>query len=118
VSAGAIKSGVSHWWWQRLTAVALVPLGLWFVFSLSTLDVLDYGSVSDWLARPLNALVVALFVLVSSLHSQLGLQVVIEDYVHDPRVQRTAVRLAGFAHVVIAAAGVLAVIRVAGGGAT
>ncbi|HEY4647110.1 MAG TPA: hypothetical protein VIH25_12640, partial [Steroidobacteraceae bacterium] len=69
-------------------------------------------------ARPLNALVVALFVLVSSLHSQLGLQVVIEDYVHDPRVQRTAVRLAGFAHVVIAAAGVLAVIRVAGGGAT
>ena len=48
MSAGAIKSGVSHWWWQRLTAVALVPLGLWFVFSLSTLDVLDYGSVSDW----------------------------------------------------------------------
>ena len=116
MSSSATKSGVSHWWWQRLTAVMLVPLGLWFVFSLMALDVTDYSSVSEWLTHPLNALGIALFVLALSLHSQLGVQVVIEDYVHDTRWQRGGVLMSAFVHVLIAAIGVLAVIRIAAGG--
>jgi succinate dehydrogenase / fumarate reductase membrane anchor subunit len=115
VSAGTTKSGVAHFWWQRLTAVALVPLGLWFVISLLNLNGLDYDRVADWLMRSVNAFGTALFVLVAILHSQLGLQVVIEDYVHDARAQRAVILLAAAAHVLVAAAGVLAVIRIAGG---
>lgn len=106
-----------HWWWQRLTAVLLVPLGLWFVFSLLTLDVLDYRYVSDWLSHPLNALGVALLMLVLSLHSQLGVQVVIEDYVHDPARKRVSLVLVGLAHALIGVIGVGAIIRIAAGGA-
>lgn len=116
MSSTANKSGVSHWWWQRLTAVMLAPLGLWFIFSLLTLDVIDHSAVSEWLGAPLNALGVALFVLALSLHSQLGVQVVIEDYVQDARWQRRGVLLVALVHILIAAVGVLAVIRVAAGG--
>jgi succinate dehydrogenase / fumarate reductase membrane anchor subunit len=89
---------------------------LWFVISLLGLNALDYASAVAWLTRPLNALGVALLVLVASLHSQLGVQVVLEDYVHDSRTQRAAIALAAVVHVALAAAGVLAVIRIAGGG--
>lgn len=116
MSSIATKSGVSHWWWQRLSAAVLAPLGLWFVISLLTLDVIDHAGVSAWLDAPLNALGVALFVLALSLHSQLGVQVVIEDYVHDARWQRRGVLLMALVHVLIAASGVLAVLRVAAGG--
>ena len=118
MNPAATKSGVSHWWWQRLSAVLLAPLGLWFVISLLTLKVLDHAAVSSWLSAPLNALGVALLVLTLSLHSQLGVQVVIEDYVHDERWQRRGILLLALVHVLIAAGGVLAVIRVAAGSGT
>lgn len=113
---GAAKQGVSHWWWQRLTAVALVPLALWFIWSLFNIESLGYANVHAWLAIPSHALGVALLVAVVALHSQLGVQVVIEDYVHDHSLKLLGLVVSSFAHVLIGAAGVLSVLIVALGG--
>ena len=113
---GTAKEGVAHWWWQRLTAVALVPLALWFVWSLFGLESLSYASVHGWLAVPLHALGVVLLVSVLGLHSQLGVQVVIEDYVHDHALKVIGLVASSFAHVLVGAAGVLSVLLVAFGG--
>jgi succinate dehydrogenase / fumarate reductase membrane anchor subunit len=112
---GSAREGVSHWWWQRLTAVALVPLALWFIWSLFDIGSLSYANVHAWLALPSHALVVALFVGILALHSQLGVQVVIEDYVHQHTLKVLALLLSSFAHVLVGAAGVLSVLLLAFG---
>ncbi len=82
VGLGSAKHGFSHWRLQRLSAVMLVPLGLWFVWSLSTLPEHDLQSVRTWLAHGLNTFWLTAFVLVAVLHAKLGVDVVIEDYIH------------------------------------
>ena len=114
---GAAKSGVHHWWMQRLTSVALVPLSIWFVVSLLALPSLDHGTVTAWMGQSWTALLLVLFVLVGAWHSQLGVQVVVEDYVHGAGTKTLMLAVLGFAHVVAAAAAVFAVFRVALGGA-
>src|SRR5881396_2976088 len=79
---GSAKEGVQHWWMQRLTAVALVPLTLWFVISAIELTGADQSRVRDWLHRPADAILMALFIVATFQHLLLGIQVVIEDYVH------------------------------------
>ncbi len=78
---GSAKEGVDHWWKQRLTAIALTPLGLWFGFSVALMGTVDYYTVVDWLAHPVNAVLMILSLAVAFWHGALGLQVVIEDYV-------------------------------------
>jgi len=114
---GAAKEGVHHWWMQRLTSVALVPLAVWFVVSLLTLPVLDHAAVVAWMRQSWTALLLILFVLVACRHSQLGVRVVVEDYVHAVGLKTLTLVLVSFVHVLLAAAGVLAVLRVAFGGA-
>jgi succinate dehydrogenase / fumarate reductase membrane anchor subunit len=109
---GAAKEGVGHWWVQRLTSVALVPLGLWLAFSLLSLPALDHATVIAWMGAPGRALLLMLLVSIAAWHSQLGVQVVIEDYVHGAGMKVLALVVSSFAHVVIAAAGVLAVLSV------
>ena len=82
VGLGSAKHGFSHWWWQRVTVIALVPLSVWFVYSVLTVMGMDHQYASDWLAQPFNASVLILFVLTMLYHAQTGIQVVIEDYVH------------------------------------
>ncbi len=79
---GSAKEGVGHWWWQRLTALLLVPLSLWFVGSLWWIVVsgADYASFVDWLSGPVAAILMLLFLGATFYHLKLGLQVVIEDY--------------------------------------
>jgi succinate dehydrogenase / fumarate reductase membrane anchor subunit len=112
---GAAREGVSHWWLQRLTAVALVPLTLWFIWSVLTIDSLAHASVHAWLAMPLHALGVILLMSTLALHSLLGVQVVIEDYVHQHTLKVLALLLSSFAHVLVGAAGVLSVLLLAFG---
>ena len=109
---GAAKEGVGHWWAQRLTSIALVPLLVWLLFSLLSLPALDHATVSAWMGAPGRALLLILLVAISAWHSQLGVQVVIEDYVHGAGMKVLALVVSSFAHVVIAAAGVLAVLSV------
>lgn len=79
---GAAKSGVHHWWAERVTSVALIPLTLWFVFSVLSLAGHSQADIAHWVSHPVVAVLLIALVLASFHHTQLGLQVVLEDYVH------------------------------------
>jgi succinate dehydrogenase / fumarate reductase membrane anchor subunit len=114
---GSAKEGVHHWWMQRLTSVALVPLTIWFVVSLLALPSFDHTTVVAWLGQSWTALLLILLIIVAAWHSQLGVRVVIEDYVHGAGVKTLTLVVIAFAHVFLAAAGVFAVLKIAFGGA-
>ena len=115
IGLGSAKSGSGHWFSQRLTAVAVTLLGLWFLVALIWLGSLGYDDLSRWLAHPTNAVLSALLVIASAQHAWLGLQVVIEDYVGG-RFARLALLVATKALLILAAtAGVLAILRIAVG---
>ena len=79
---GSAKSGTGHFWWQRVTAVALILLSAWFIGAVVSLVGADLATVQASIARPWNAIIYALFAVAMFWHAKLGLQVVIEDYVH------------------------------------
>ena len=114
---GAGGGGTHHWWLQRVTAVALVPLGAWFVTALALLPDHAYGTVRGWLALPLHALLMALLVFTAAYHSWLGVCVVIEDYVPEPRRRVASLLAVQFLHVAVGAGALLAVLKVALGSA-
>ena len=118
LGTGAAHDGVRHWWMQRLTSIALVPLTVWFVVSLLALPSLGYGTVIAWISQSWTALLLILLVLTAAWHSQLGVRVVVEDYIHSAGARTLTLVLIGFAHVLLAAAGVFAILKVAFGGAT
>jgi succinate dehydrogenase / fumarate reductase membrane anchor subunit len=113
---GSAKEGVHHWWRQRLTSIALVPLTIWFVVSLLSLPSFEHVTVISWMAQSWTALLLILFILAATWHSQLGLRVVVEDYVHGGSRTLTLVVIT-FIHALVAAASVFAVLKVAFGGA-
>jgi succinate dehydrogenase / fumarate reductase, membrane anchor subunit len=113
---GAAKDGVSHWWSQRVTSVALVLLTMWFVFALLRMPDFSYGYVFSWIAMPLHAVLLLLLIGTLVYHSQLGVQVVVEDYVHHHGLKVATMLLLTFAHVALAALAVFAVLRIAFGG--
>lgn len=78
---GSSKTGTGHWWMQRLTAVALVPLSLWFIVSLVGMTRADYATVIAWIQDPLIAMLLLLFIVSLFYHTLLGMQIVIEDYI-------------------------------------
>jgi succinate dehydrogenase / fumarate reductase, membrane anchor subunit len=116
LGTGSAKEGVHHWWFQRLTSIALVPLTVWFVVSLLSLPSFEHVTVIMWMAQSWTALFLVLFILVATWHSHLGVRVVVEDYVHGGSKTLTLV-LITFIHAVVAAAGIFAVLKVAFGGA-
>ncbi len=110
---GSAKDGVSHWVWQRLTALALIPLTFWFVASVVVYINADYTAMKAWVATPYVAVLLSLYLATLFHHSQLGLQVVIEDYVHTKWVNLSLLVLIKFSHVLLAAAGIFAVLKIA-----
>ncbi len=112
---GSAGNGVHHWWLQRLTSLALVPLAVWLLVSLLTLPALDFVTLVSWMAGLWTASLLTLFVLIASWHSSLGIQVILEDYVHDAGLKALTLVVSGFAHAVLAAVGVFAVLRIAFG---
>lgn len=114
---GAAKEGVSHWWSQRVSAVALVILTLWFVSALLRMPDFGHATVIAWMGAPVHAVLLLLLVGTLIYHSQLGVQVVIEDYVHHHGMKIASMLLVTFIHVALAALGIFAVLRVAFGGA-
>jgi len=113
---GSAKSGAHHWWLQRLTSIALVPLAIWFTISLLSLPSFDHVTVIAWMAQSWTALLLVLFVLVATYHSQLGLRVVVEDYIHANGMKTLILVIVTFVHALLAAAGVFAILKVAFGG--
>ena len=113
---GSAKSGAHHWWMQRLTAIALVPLTLWFVASLIQLTGADHQTATAWLSSPTQAVLMLLLIAATFHHMQLGLQVVIEDYVSSESSKIVMLVLAKLASVLLAAAAAFAVLKIAFGG--
>jgi succinate dehydrogenase / fumarate reductase membrane anchor subunit len=112
---GSAGEGVGHWWTQRVTSVALVLLGLWFVSALVRLPDVSYGAVTAWIAWPLNAVLLSLLIGTMVYHSMLGVQVVVEDYVSHHGAKIVTILLLNFLHYVLAALGIFAVLRIAFG---
>ena len=109
---GSAKDGTAHWWAQRVTAVALLPLTLWFVISLLTLPALDFETVRTWLAFPMTGFLAVLLVAVLTYHSYLGTTVIIEDYVHTGGMKVLSLMLLRFLYVLSGGAAIFAVLRV------
>lgn len=113
---GFAKTGVAHWWLQRVTAVALVPLLMWFIASLIAHAGGDHGAMVAWLGKPVVAILMVLLLITLFQHMALGLRVVIEDYVHTDRWRFAAVAAVQIGCLVLTVAGVLATLAIAVGG--
>lgn len=110
---GSAKDGTGHWWAQRVSAVALIPLSLWFVFSLLMLPDLDYATVRTWLSLPVSGFLAVLLLWVLTYHSYLGTTEVVEDYVHSAGMKLLSLLLLRFLYVLVCGAGIFAILRVA-----
>jgi succinate dehydrogenase / fumarate reductase membrane anchor subunit len=109
---GSAKEGVEHWWMQRVTAVALIPLSLWFAASLIGLAGSDYNAFVNWLRAPFVTILMVLLLIVLCHHMALGLQVVVEDYVHSEWVKISAVVAVRCICLALAVAGIIATLRI------
>lgn len=110
---GAAKEGAGHWWAQRVSAVGLVLLAPWFVLSLIALGDLSYVNIVGWIASPVNTVLLSLLVLTVSYHAQLGLQVVVEDYVAHKGIRMLTMLVINFTLLVLGVLGVFSVLRIA-----
>ncbi|MGI4880417.1 MAG: succinate dehydrogenase, hydrophobic membrane anchor protein [Janthinobacterium lividum] len=110
---GSAKSGVGHWWLQRVTAVSNLVLVLWFVTSLVRLPSLDYAATVTWLRQPVAAIPMLLLIVSVFYHFRLGVQVFIEDYLHREATKLLALLALNFYALGGAAAGVFAVLKIA-----
>jgi succinate dehydrogenase / fumarate reductase membrane anchor subunit len=88
---GAAKAGTHHWWMQRVTSVALLPLTIWLVFALARMPDSTWQQATAWIGRPFNAVLLLAFLAAAFHHTASGLQVVIEDYVRDEMARMGAV---------------------------
>ncbi len=114
---GSAKSGTQHWWAQRLTAIALVPLVIWFVIAMVAATGSDYASARAFIGSPVTAVLLILLIAATFHHAQLGLQVVIEDYVHTKSAEIALLLAVKGAAIVLAVAAIFAVLSIAFGGA-
>jgi succinate dehydrogenase / fumarate reductase, membrane anchor subunit len=110
---GSAGEGVGHWWVQRVTAIALVPLTVWFAISLLGQSLQSYDAMRGWLGQPWVAVPTILLVATLAWHSKLGVQVVIEDYVHGKGAKTVLLLLSTFVHIGAAVAGVFAILALA-----
>jgi len=114
---GSAKDGTNHWWAQRLTALALIPLTVWFCISVVTMIGADQAAVAAWAGAPLVAGLLILLIVATFYHGALGLQVVIEDYVHSEMPKLALLLVVKAASVVLGLTGVLSVLSLLFAGA-
>ncbi len=113
IGLGSAKEGVAHWWAQRVTALALVPLILWFVIAVIGLVGADHGAFVAWARSPMPAVLLILLLVATFYHTALGLQVVIEDYVHGEAMRLGSLIVIRLLCIVFAVRGILAVLQMA-----
>ncbi len=112
---GSAKEGTHHWWVQRITSIALIPLSLWFAFAVAFLAREGYAAVAAWVAAPLNAILLLLLIVATFHHLHLGVQVVLEDYVHHEPTKVAAVLAVKLASAALGVAAAFAVLNVSFG---
>lgn len=109
---GSAKEGLAHWWLQRITALALVPLTIWLVLNLALLGQYDYESVLAWLRNPVSAVLLICMVIALFYHSALGVQVVAEDYISTKWRRLLVIISVNFASFVLAVVSILAIVKI------
>ena len=109
---GSAKDGTAHFWAQRLSGIGTLIAGLWFVGSILVMPGFEYADALAFIAVPLNGVMLLLLVVVMAYHSNLGVQVVVEDYVHGHGLKLTTLILSRFAHTFLAVAAVYAIIKI------
>ena len=112
---GAAKEGASHWWNLRLTAIALIPLALWFSFSIALIAVADYATVSAWISSPFTAMMLILAIGVGFYHGYLGLQDIILDYIPHESTKIAVLIGVGLLAALFATLGVVSVLKISFG---
>ena len=110
---GSAKDGTRHWWLQRVTAAALIPLTLWLAYSLAHVANMDYESARTWLSSPVSAVLMLAALWALLLHAKLGLQVVIEDYLHAEGGKVVMLLLMKFVVILLGLSAAFAVLRIA-----
>lgn len=107
------ESGVAHWKWQRRTALVLVPLSLWLLFSLVRNIGAPYQQAYDWVANPVVAVLLIIFICALFFHAKLGLQVIIEDYIADLSGRQAILRISNLLSWIAMLLGVVSILKVA-----
>src|ERR1700722_10352280 len=113
IGLGSAKEGVEHWWRQRTTALLLVPLTLWFVIAVIGLIGADRAALIAWMHNPISAMLMVLLLVATFYHAALGLQMVIEDYIHGEAMRLTVLVIMRFLCIVFVVRGILAVLKLA-----
>ena len=111
IGLGSAKQGVEHWWAQRISALALVPLAVWFVIAIIGLAGADRALFVDWVRHPVQAVLLVLLLIATFYHGALGLQVVIEDYVENETLRFGSLIVMRLAAIVFAVRGIFAVLK-------
>ena len=109
---GTAKDGTSHWWAQRVSGAGLAILGLWFAWAIATLPGYDHATAVHFIGEPVNVVLLLLLTVTMGYHSYLGVQVVVEDYVHHHGLKVAVLVLSRFAHLVLAVAAVFAILKI------
>ena len=115
IGLGSAKEGVEHWWRQRVTALALVPLTLWFVAAVIGLVGADHAAFVAWVRSPMPTMLLILLLVATFYHVALGLQVVIEDYIHREAMRLGTLLVMRSLCVVFAVRGIVAILKLAFG---
>ena len=113
---GSAKEGVAHWWAQRLTAVALLPLGMWFIVGLASAASESHAATVEWISSPVSAGLLIFLIVALLYHTALGLQVVFEDYIHGEGLRIACIVAMQLICFALAMIGVVSVISVVLGG--
>jgi succinate dehydrogenase / fumarate reductase membrane anchor subunit len=108
---GTAKDGTSHWWGQRLSGAAMAVLGLWFAWSVATISGFSHAEAVAFISQPVNSVLLLLLSVTMAYHSYLGIQVVIEDYIHGHGLKIASLVLSRFAHMFLAIAAVFAILK-------
>ena len=109
---GSAKDGTEHFWAQRVSGIALALLGVWFIFQMAVLPDFSWSTTIGFIAKPLHTVLLSLLVAAVAWHSNLGVQVVVEDYVHAHGTKLVTLIVVRFAHVLLAVAGIFAVLKI------
>ena len=110
---GSAGQGTHHFWMQRITALALVPLALWFVAALVSVSTADHATAAAWVASPWVTVLLVAFIITAFHHAQLGMQVIIEDYLHQHAIKLAVLIVTKLAAVLLAVACIVSVLRIA-----
>jgi succinate dehydrogenase / fumarate reductase membrane anchor subunit len=109
---GSAKAGVHHWWAQRLSALALIPLSIWFVSSLVMMPFASYDTVLEWMSGTFNATALLIMTMSILYHAALGMQVVYEDYIHCECVKLGFILVTKFVFLFLAVIAFLSITKV------